>query len=199
MKKIIAGSIGIATIIVIAVVSLKFSGFNISNLFKEQPIVIDKTAIIVKEINRLAELTTATYCIDNVAVNKKSDSLSIFGQTFATSSAELVLITKGKVRAGFDFSKLHEQDVVMDSVSISLKLPKVQILDVITNPSDFETFEESGKWSHEEVRDFKNEARSLIVKNAMESGIFELAEKNGREMLTALLLALGFKEVNILQ
>jgi hypothetical protein len=168
--------------------------------FKEQPIVIDKTAIVVKEINRLAEWTTATYCIDNASINRKTEKLSIFGQTFATLDAELVLITKGKVRAGFDFSTLQEQDIVIDidSLSISLKLPKVQILDVITNPSDFETFEESGKWSYEEVKGFKNEARSLLVKNALESGIFELAEKNGREMLTALLFALGFKEVNVL-
>jgi hypothetical protein len=188
--------------IVIAIIAvslyLKFFdfsfGFSFSNLFKEQPIVIDKTANVVEKINRLAELTTSTYYEENVIVKKKTKE-SLFGNIFGED--ELVLIAKGKVRAGFDLSKLDKQDIVIDSISITLKLPEVKILDVITNPSDFETIEESGKWTHEEVINYKNEARAIIEMHALENGIFELAEKSGREQLTSFLKALGFKEVII--
>jgi hypothetical protein len=202
MRKIIT-----IVILVIAVgLYLKFSNFDFGflNLFKEQPIVIDQTANVVEKINRLGELTTSTYYEDNVIVKKKTKEVSLFGKTLSifgdtvTSEDELVLIAKGKVRVGFDLLKFAKHDIVIDSASITVKLPKVQILDVITNPSDFETFEESGKWSHEEVTDYKNEARAIIEKNAIENGIFGLAEKSGREQLTMFLKALGFKEVNIL-
>jgi hypothetical protein len=191
----------IIAIIIAAVLFFKFSGINIPNPFKEQPIVIDKTVNVVEEINRIAELATTTYYEDYVIVKQKSTSvwgvkISLPGHI---ADDELVLITKGKVRAGFDLSKLQEQDVAVDSVSITLKLPKPQILDVISNPSDFETFEESGKWSHEEVTDYKNEARAAIEKDALESGILERAEESGKQKLTSFLQALGFQKVFIEQ
>jgi hypothetical protein len=126
---------------------------------------------------------------------KKKTKESLFGSIFGED--ELVLITKGKVRAGFDLLKLNKQDIIIDSISITLKLPEVKILDIITNPSDFETIEESGKWTHEEVTNYKNEARAIIEMHALENGIFELAEKSGRKQLTSFLKALGFKEVII--
>jgi hypothetical protein len=187
---------GIITIVIVLAVAvglfMKFSSFSFSGIFgifKEQAIVIDKTANIVEKINRLAELSTSTYYEDNVIMKKKS---TLFGKD------ELVIIAKGKVRVGFDLLKLDKQDIVIDSVSITVKLPKVKILDVITNPSDFETFEENGKWSHEEVTAYKNEARAIIETHAIENGILRLAEKSGREQFSMFLKALGFKKVNIL-
>ena len=197
MKSIIVKIATIAILVIAVGLYLKFSDVNISNWFKEQPIVIDKTANVVEEIRRLSELTTAIYYDNNVIVKKKAKDLSVFGQTLITLTDELVLLTRGKVRVGFDFSELQEQDIVVDSVSISLKLPQVKILDIITNPSDFETFEESGKWSHEEVTVIKNEARAQIEKNALENGILRIAEENAKKNLTAFLSMLGFKKIII--
>jgi hypothetical protein len=78
-----------------------------------------------------------------------------------------------------------------------MKLPKPKILDVISNPSDFETYEENGKWSHEEVTAIKNEARAAIEQNAIESGILERAEESGKQKLSSFLQALGFQKVFI--
>ena len=199
MKKII--TIKTAIIAIIAIITtgsfFAFPNFKISNLFKEQPIVIDKTDNVVAEIRRLSEFTTAFYCGNNVIYKKKKKDLLVFGQTLSTLYDELVIITTGKVRAGFDFSEIQEQDISVQDTIISLKLPHVKILDIITNPSDFETFEESGKWSHEEVVAFKNEARALIEKNALDNGILKLAEENAIDNLTRFLSALGFKEINI--
>jgi hypothetical protein len=198
MKRIILGIAIIVTLVFAIGLYLKFFGFT--NPFKEQPIIIDKTANVIENIRRLAELTTATYYEDNVTVKEKTEAFSLLGKSISIISHkdELVFITKAKIRAGFDLSTLQKEDIVVDSVSITLKLPQVQLLDIITNPSDFYTFEESGKWSHEEVTSYKNEARAVIEKNALESGILERAENSGKEKLTTFLQALGFKEVNIL-
>jgi hypothetical protein len=196
MKNII--KIVVITVIVIAVVSfMKSFDFDFSNIFKSQPVVIDKTANVVTEVRRLAELTAATYYEENVIVRKRTREATVFGMKVSDVEDELVILAKGKVRIGFDLSKMQEKDIVADSVSISLKLPPIRILDVITNPSGFETYEESGDWSHEEVTQYKNEVRSIIEKNAKESGILEFAEKAGKERLTVFMQALGFKKVTI--
>jgi hypothetical protein len=138
----------LAVILVIAVyLCLTFSGFDLfnfsflSNLFRARPIVIDKTANVVEEINRLAELTTAAYDEDYVIVRQSPRESSVLGIKITT---------------------------------------------------DFETYEESGKWSHEEVTGFKNEARIAI-----ESGIPERAEESGKQKLSSFLKALGFQKVFI--
>jgi hypothetical protein len=199
MKKIvrIAGIIVIVTVFVSLKKCFNFD-FNFSGIFKSQPVVIDKTANVVTEVRRMAELTAATYYEENVIIRKRTREATVFGMKVSDVEDELVILAKGKVRIGFDLSKIQEKDIVVDSVSISLTLPPIRILDVITNPSGFETYEESGDWSHEEVTQYKNEVRSVIEENAMESGILEFAEKAGKERLTVFMQALGFKRVTIL-
>jgi hypothetical protein len=198
IKNILILVVIILVLIIGVVLFFKISGISIPNPFKSQPIVIDKTTNVVEEVHRLAELTTATYYEDYVIVKKRTRESTVLGLKINDVDDELVLITKGKVRAGFDLSKLQPQDILLDSISITLKLPEVRLLDIITNPSDFETFEESGDWSYEEVTKYKNEARAAIEQSALESGILELAEKTGKERLTSFLQVLGFKEVTIL-
>ncbi|GHS88378.1 hypothetical protein FACS1894201_09820 [Bacteroidia bacterium] len=205
MKGLVKKIIGLAIIVVAVWLCLKFSVFqNFQNPFKSKPIVIDKTVNVVEKIRRLADFTTATYYKDYVIVQKKLSDVDVLGIKIAllgnkmTTQDELVLVTKGKVRAGFDLSKMQEQDITVDSISIMLKLPEPQLLEVITNPSDFETFEETGKWSHEEVTGYKNAARAAIENEALENGILERAEKAGKEKLTTFLHALGFKKISII-
>ena len=52
----------------------------------------------------------------------------------------LVLIVKGKVIAGIDLKTLTEKDLYVKDDSVSITLPAAKILEVITNPSDIETF-----------------------------------------------------------
>jgi hypothetical protein len=195
IKKILVLVVIVIVLIMAVVLFFKYSGIHFSNPFKAKPIVIDKTVIVVTEIRRLAELTTATYYEENVIARKRTREATVFGMKVTDVEDELVIIAKGKVRVGFDLSKMQEKDIVADSASITLKLPQIQILDVITNPSGFETFEESGDWSHEEVTQYKNEVRAIIEKNALEGGIIKLAEKTGKEKLTSFMKGLGFKTV----
>lgn len=192
--------IGVVLIVLSLIQYMKTSGTNFANIFKEQPIAMDKTANVLEEIHRLAELTTATYSKEYVVSKQKASEIAlpgiklpIIGHALGLKD-ELVLIVKGKVRAGFDLSKLQEQDITIDDAGlITLNLPQAQILEVITNPSDFETFVESGIWSHEEVTRYKNEARAAIERDALNNGILELAEQAGKEKLSVFLHAINAK------
>ena len=107
----------------------------------------------------------------------------------------IVLIVRGKVRMGYDLTKM-ETEVVNDSV-INLSLPTAQILDIITNPSDIRTFSEKGNWSHERVTITKNAARAKLLELVMEENMLATAEENGKRQLSAIFSSFGFKHVNI--
>ena len=108
---------------------------------------------------------------------------------------EIAIIVRGTVRAGFDLSQM-ETEMLNDS-SIIVTLPPVKILDVVSNPSDFETFEEKGEWSHKETTEFKNTARERILKHAIEDNILQFAENAGKEQLSNLFMLLGIKNVSV--
>jgi len=187
MKKVIIVIVILVICIVAVLIGWKFyNNGNFQNIFTSKPITIDKTENVIEEINKLAEFTTATY-YQEITINKVKKR-TLFDD-------ELVIIVKGKVRAGFDMSTLTEGDVIIENQTIRIKLPPVKILDVITNPSNFETFVESGKWSFKEVNKYKKEARERLEKNAIDGGILDLAKKSGVEKLTALFKNLGFAEV----
>jgi len=189
MKKIII-LIGVLVICIVALlIGWKFcNNGNFQNIFTSKPITIDKTENFIEEINKLAEFTTATYYQETTINKVKKRTLF---------DAELVIIVKGKVRAGFDMSALTEKDIIIENKTIRIKLPPVKILDIITNPSNFETFVESGKWSFDEVNEYKKEARESLEKSAIDGGILDLAKESGVEKLTSLFKNLGFAEVVI--
>ena len=140
----------------------------------------------ITEMKRISEFCTANYIGEVMVQDEEKQFLS---------SKNIVLIVRGKIRMGFDLTKM-ETEVVNDS-TINLTLPEVQILDIITNPSDVRTFSEKGKWSHERVTITKNAARAKLLELVMEENMLATAEENGKRQLSAIFSAFGFKHVNI--
>ena len=54
---------------------------------------------------------------------------------------------------------MNKDDIAVSGDSVSVRLPQARILDMITNPSDFSTFTETGTWSNEAVTAVKLKAR----------------------------------------
>lgn len=140
----------------------------------------------ITEIKKIDEFCTANYCEETVVSAKRK-------RTFGTD--EIALIVKGTVRVGFDLRKMDTK--VISDTAIAITLPEAKILDVITNPSDCETFVETGKWSHKQVTKYKDVARERIRNHAVANGILKDAEKNGIDRLKLLFMGLGFKQVDI--
>lgn len=137
----------------------------------------------IKEIKEIKEFCTANY-LGEVMMQEKESKYK-----------ELILIVRGKIRAGFDLSKM-ETSTVGDSIII-LKIPHAKILDIITNPSDIRTFVEKGKWSPERATIVKNNARQKLLELVMKDNILGSAEDYGEKQLTSIFTAFGFKEVRI--
>ena len=140
----------------------------------------------ITEMKRISEFCTANY-IGEVMIQDEEKHL--------LKNKSIVLIVRGKVRMGYDLSKM-ETELVNDS-TINLTLPQAQVLDIITNPSDIRTFNEKGNWSHERVTITKNAARAKLLELVIEDNMLATAEDNGKRQLEAIFSSFGFKHVNI--
>ena len=164
----------------------------------KRPLTIDDTPVIVTKIRSLGELTTACYYDELVLSQTKPNA---FSSTALGSLAEglgkdvddhLVLIAKGTVRAGLDLMDITEEDIRFVGDTAYIRLPAPQYLDVIVNPSDFEVFAETGKWTHEEITGLQGTARTRLLMGADHYGLKSRAYAGAMDAVTELLVASGF-------
>ncbi len=165
---------------------------------EKRSLAIDDTPVIVSKIRSLGELTTACYYDEMVLTQTKPNA---FSSTALGSLAEglgkdvddhLVLIAKGTVRAGLDLMDMTGEDVRFVGDTAYIRLPAPQYLDVIVNPSDFEVFAETGKWTHEEITGLQETARTRLLMGADHYGLKSKAYAGAMDAVTELLVASGY-------
>lgn len=174
------------------------------NIFKPKAVVIDETPILIKEIKSIGQLVTYT-SFDEVVV---SSIMASKGSAFVNSvnrlspvpvlpsaDKQLVLIVRGKILAGTNLSLLNGSSIVIKNDTVRLFLPKPQILDAIVNPSDFETFVESGLWSSNEITQVKISARKKMIDRALQQNILEKAGSKSKAIMENFLGSMGYKNV----
>ena len=106
-----------------------------------------------------------------------------------------MIVASGNVRAGFDLSKLTEQDVQVQDSVLTVRIPKAEIFEVIVNPSGFDIYIEEGSWSHEQVTNVENKAMKRLREDAIRDGLLEKATDLGVAKLTDLFKTFGFRDV----
>lgn len=179
---------------------------SFKNIFAAQPVVIDNTPILIKEINELAQLCTITAhdevvvdSVDNKFLKTYGDAVAGIANAFQMRGTEkkLVVIGKGKIIAGVDLKKLTPDRIRTNQDSVQVQLPAAEILDAIMNPSDFEIFVESGIWSDEAVKAVKIKARNLMINRALQQQILSKAAARSKALLENFLRSAGFKYVQV--
>ena len=178
---------------------------SISNIFRSQPIKIAETPILIKDIKELAELTTMV-SFDEVVV----DSITLDPATLAIKTItglnlnplspgynRLVLVCKGKVIAGTNLAGMEPSDIFREKDSVSLGLPPAIILDIIINPSDVETFIETGEWSAAAFEKVKIKAGEKMRDRALSEDILGKANARARLLMDNFLRQSGFAKVNV--
>ena len=165
-------------------------------------LTIDDTPVIVTKIRSLGELTTACYYDEMVLTRSKPNAFSSsalgslardgFGKDV---DDHLVVIAKGTVRAGLNLMDMTEDDIRFAGDTAYIRLPAPQYLDVIVNPSGFEVFAETGKWSHEEITGLQETARQRLLMGADHYGLKSKAYAGAVDAVTELLAASGFTHI----
>ena len=164
---------------------------------------IDNTANVVEKIKSISEFTTACYYEEAVLKNSKTEAgeqnklMSLVHIKADSVHSEVVILAKGKVRAGYNLGKISEEQIKISGDSITVALPAPEIFDVIVNPSDYEMYIEEGKWSHEEISAMQAEYRNVLTEKSKENGLLHKANEAGKTRLESLFKALGFSYVEL--
>ena len=182
---------------------LKAIGFDFGSFSFSRELKIDNTANVVEKVRAISEFTTACYYEEAVL---KKDTLEAAALNSFTSMMnisvdsvrrEVVLLAKGKVRAGFDFSKITSEQLRIKADTVSIELPLPEVFDIIVNPSDYEIFVEEGKWSHQDISSLQSSYKDALHKKALENGILDKASKEGKLRTESLFKSFGFSVVNV--
>lgn len=174
------------------------------SLFAEKPVAIEETPILISEIKELAEMITVTSFDEVVVDSIKASPFDVVHNitgislpTLSPSADRLVIIARGKVMAGIDLSNLMPDDIYVEKDSIHMTLPPARVFDVITNPSDFSTFSETGDWPSAAATALKTQARDKILRRALNQGILNRANARAAAVMESFLRSLGYTRISL--
>ncbi|CAN5722706.1 hypothetical protein BH10BAC3_BH10BAC3_26020 [soil metagenome] len=179
---------------------------NFKDWFKNKPLLIENTPLVITQIKNIAELQTTQLYAELVADSTIMTTAGMANNTLRSigiiplplpEERTLVLIIKGKVIAGTDLKLLSENDLFVKDDSVRITIPKAKYLDVITNPSDIETFIENGKWTDAEVTAVKNSARRQLLQEAEKQQLLKQASGRSKLIIEQFLRTSGFKKVTV--
>ena len=166
-------------------------------LRRERTLEIEQTATVVDQVRRIGELSCAGFYEELVLTDRDESYLAEIKRATGlqrwTGSDDFVIICKGRVRAGFDFSKMDGSDFSISGDTLRLTLPPVEILDVVINPTDYELF--AGHRTHDETVGIVLQAKQRLRADAVRAGILDQAELSAESTLRRLFASMGFREV----
>ena len=140
---------------------------------KSRGLQIDRTAAVVEQVRRMGELSSAGFYEELVLTDKDDSYLGelrrVDGIRRIAGSGDFVIICKGRVRAGFDLTKMKPSDFSVSGDTLRVTLPPVEVLDVIINPTDYEHF--SGHRTHEETVGIILQAKQRLRADAVQAEI----------------------------
>ncbi len=105
----------------------------------------------------------------------------------------------GYVKAGVNFSRIKVN--VLNATDVHVSIPKPKILDTVVDENSIEVFNESeNAFNPIKIADY-NEAlsreKNVMIRGAIQQGIYEQATKQAKLTLTSLLTEMGFVNINI--
>ncbi len=156
------------------------------------PIIVDP------ELRALGRLESAQYVMQ-VVIDLEREPGNIWQQAFGTD--QLLLIAEGQVVAGFDLTKIKEDDIVVQDKSVSLTLPPPELLYFGVDEDNTYVYERKTGFLTKPDETLETEARRRaqveVVNWALEHQVLEKAEEFGVFYLDSFLRSLGFTDVSI--
>jgi len=169
-----------------------------SLLLPATPVILPNPATVVKQINDLSRLETASYEMEKV-VTAESEQDGFLGMLLGES---MIFIAYGKVYAGVDFSRMTAADlVVVDPDTVMVHLPEAEIfsdIPVLDNERSFVADRDTGLLTRADPAletQVRQAAEASIREAAQSSDILARANVNAQTYMNNFLSGLGFTEV----
>ncbi len=174
-----------------------FSG--ISNPLAAQPTVINTSRPTVIQSIKAVNKMEATTVIADKFIEAGQPGGTLYNLFLGD---KLLLIANGEVVAGFDFSKLKDQDVqVTGDRVVTMTLPPPEVLSSKLNNDRTYVYERTTGVATRGNAGLESEARRVaeleILRGACETGILDRANLDGQRNMEQLLKGLGFTQITV--
>jgi hypothetical protein len=188
----------LCTVLSIALVVWLVTGTGLLHLLRSfamgSLIHIDQPTV-VRQIQQLQRLETVSFSMDKIISGEHENP---YLPKFLVSD-RLLLVVHGSVIAGVDLNQLQPQDVTIHGKSISLRIPKSQILLTRLDNSKTRVYSrDTGLFSSPDPNlesEVRQEAENELQQAALQDNILKTADENARSTLSALLRSLGFTTI----
>ena len=162
------------------------------------PVILPDPATIVRQINDLARLETASYEMEKI-VTAESEQDGLLGLLLGES---MIFVAYGKVYAGVDFSRMTPADmVVVDPQTVRVHLPEAEIftdIPVLDNERSYVADRDCRLLTNADPAletQVRQAAESAIREAATSSDILGRANTNAQTYMRNLLGGLGFTNI----
>lgn len=137
------------------------------------------TSMVVRERNRIIEMSAIKYCEDVIVFDTG------YNRMFGRMDTLAVAILKGTATIGFDLAKMKKDDIVFVGDTLVVHLPEPEILDVVINPSDVELFDHKKGWDYDTgMPKMSKRGKDKLVRDAKSGGMMERAAVAGTRTLS---------------
>jgi hypothetical protein len=188
----------LVTLFAIALVVWLVTGTGLLHLltsFAHGSIIRVDQPTVVRQIQQLQRLETVSFSMDKIISGEHENP---YLPKFLVSD-RLLLVVHGDVIAGVDLGQLQPQDVSIRDKTISLRIPKSQILVTRLDNSKTRVYSrDTGIFSSPDPNletEVRQEAEKELQQAALLDNILKTADDNARTTLSALMHSLGFTTV----
>lgn len=159
------------------------------------PEIRPNTITIVRQINDLAQLQTASYQLEKIVTARQGRDFP-----FGLLEESLIFVAVGEVTAGVDLAKLTQADIRATSFqTVTLRLPEAEVfIATLDNENSYIADRDTGLLVRADPQletQVRQEAEQVILTAALEGGILAVAEENAEAVLSGLFKSIGFQAV----
>lgn len=173
---------------------------TVDNLFAGRLVIRTDQPAVVVQVQQLNRLETASFTIEKIIEGGVDQGSPVLN---ALLGERLLFIAHGNVIAGVDLSQLKPEDVIVyDDQSISLRLPPAGVLSQSLDNEMSRVYDRQRglliKGDLNLETQVRQEADQQILQAACQGGILHQANTNAQTQVRALLVTMGFRQVEFL-
>jgi hypothetical protein len=187
--------------LIILLVALIFSSLNpwnpLNYLGKPTTTIDISRPTVIKEIQALNRLETASYTLDKI-IEAGTDG-NVFQNLLYGD--KILLVAHGKVVAGVDLSKIADKDVTVSGSRLTITLPAAEVFSVALDNNQTKVFDRQLGLLSKGNKDLESQARAAaetsLRQAACDGGILNEARTNAINRLSQSYTLVGFTGVTV--
>ncbi len=160
---------------------------------KKPAVTIKNGESVITQIRSLSRYESSEFTVEKIIEAGKNED-NVFKKVLFGD--KILLIANGKVTAGFDLSKLDDNNIKIEGTTVRLSLPSPEILVSRLDNEKTRVYDRKLGYLTQGDKDLESVARlsaeNSIKKAACEGGILQSAASNARNQLSALIKAFGY-------